>query len=54
MNRIAEFTKMRLRAPPDCLIQQWAKKIGVSKERAHEIRVSLPLRHRLGQQRTCQ
>jgi hypothetical protein len=53
VNRIAEFTKMRLRAPPDRLIQQWAKKMGVSKERAHEISVSLPLRHRLGQ-RTCQ
>jgi hypothetical protein len=53
VNRIAEFTKMRLRAPPDRLIQQWAKKMCVSKEQAHEISVSLPLRHRLGQ-RTCQ
>jgi len=43
---------MRLRAPPDRLIQQWAKKMGVRKEQAHEISVSLPLRHRLGQ-RTC-
>jgi hypothetical protein len=49
----SEFTKMRLRAPPDRLIQKWAKKMGVSKEQAHEISVSLSLRHRLGQ-RTCQ